>query len=109
MKKLLEKESDIQGAVCEYLEYKKHFFFRSNNIPVYMPDKHIFRAMPKYAPKGLPDIQVLTKEGFSVFLEVKRKGSYQSPDQKEFEAKCKERGIEYYVVRSISDVIKIGL
>jgi len=65
--------------------------------------------MSKWSIKGLPDIQVLTDGGYAVFLEVKRPSGKQSPEQKEFEERCKKIGAEYYVVRSIDDCQEIGL
>lgn len=106
--KLLEKESDIQRTICDYLALKKHFFWRQNTTPVFDPTKKSFRRMPKYSMKGVPDIIVLWKS-FPVFLEVKAKGKVQSPEQKEFQAKCEKQGIEYYVVRKLSEVQEIGL
>lgn len=101
-------ESRVQSAICEYLTLKKHFFWRVNNIPRYDKQRGIFFKLPKYTPQGLPDITVITEGGFAVFLEVKDKGK-QSPMQKEFEEKCKDKGCEYHVVRSIEDVVEIGL
>jgi len=43
-----------------------------------------FRRMPKYAMRGVADIIVIHTGRLS-FLEVKRPGTYQSPDQKEFQ------------------------
>lgn len=102
-----ETESGIQRAICDYLALRKHFFWRTNNIPAPLPGGG-FRALPKYTPRGLPDIIVI-KDGFFVGLEVKKRGSYQSKEQKDFEAMVKEAGGEYYVVRSIADVQEIGL
>jgi hypothetical protein len=45
----------------------------------------------------------------SCFLEVKRKGTYQSPEQKEFQAQAKKAGALYGLVRPIDDVQAIGL
>lgn len=56
--------------------------------------------------KGIPDIIVIVNGKF-VGLEVKRPKTYQSEAQKEFEYECKKNGGEYYVVRSIDDVMKI--
>jgi hypothetical protein len=107
---MASNEMAVQNAVCEYLALKKHFFFRMNNTPIsdIRNGQRIFRAMPKYGIKGLPDIQVLTDGGFTVFLEIKDK-SKQSDDQKEFERRCKEVGCEYHIIRSIDDVQEIGL
>jgi hypothetical protein len=105
------KESDIQKTVCEYLERKGYFFWRQNTTPVYDPKRKVFRAMPKYALKGVADIVCFdkTKTGIAIFLEIKKPKTYQSKEQKEFEVKCKDFGAEYYVIRRLEDLIEIGL
>lgn len=101
-------ETSIQSSICEYLARRRHFFHRVNQIPVYDSKRGAYRAWPKYSLKGFPDIIVMW-HGFPVFLEVKAPKGKQSPEQKEFEARCDEQGIEYHVVRSIDDVREIGL
>lgn len=104
-------ETPTQAAICDYLALKKHWFIRINNIPVYDTKRKIFRAMPKYTPKGVADILVLRKTDSLpevIWLEVKDKGK-QSPEQKEFARGVEEVGAEYHVVRSIDDVQELGL
>jgi hypothetical protein len=101
-------EIEIQSSVCEYLQRRKHFFSRINNIPVFDQKRKVYRALPKYTRKGFPDIIVLWK-GFPVFLEIKAPKGRQSPEQKEFEEDCKKQAIEYHLIKSIDDVINIGL
>lgn len=102
-------ETQIQSSICEYLARRKHLFHRANQIPVYDVKRGTYRAFPKYSLKGFPDILVLTDGGFAVFLEVKAQKGRQSPEQKEFQKRCEEKGCEYHVVRSIDDVRNIGL
>lgn len=105
-------ESSLLSAVCDYLAYRQkqcgYIFWRANNVPVYMPDQKRFRAMPKYSMKGIPDVIVI-QEGQFIGLEVKPKGKYQSPDQKYFEQISKKAGAEYHVIRSVDDLVAIGL
>lgn len=103
-------EKDIQLAICDYLAFRKHFFWRQNTGAMidHKAGKLTFRAMPKYSINGVPDI-LLVKDGFLIGLEVKRPKTTQSPVQKEFEKKLKDAGGEYHVVRSIDDVKEIGL
>lgn len=103
-----EKETDIQRTICDYLQLKNYFFWRTNTTPIYDPTRKAFRAMPKYALKGVPDI-ILVLDGVFVGLEVKTRSGRQSEQQKEFEKKLKNSGGKYYVVRSVEDVIEIGL
>lgn len=102
-----ELEKDIQNAICQYLTIKKHFFWRSNNIPVFDPRKKVFHRMPEYSIKGVSDL-ILLKNGVAYFLEVKRSKTYQSPEQKEFEKNVKANGCVYKIVRSVDDVQKLG-
>jgi hypothetical protein len=67
-------ETDIQFAICDYLAYRKVFFWRSNNIPAFNRngDSSIqMRRLPKYTMRGLPDIDVI-QHGHFIGLEVKR-------------------------------------
>ncbi len=64
--------------------------------------------MPKYAMRGVSDI-ILVHTGPPYFLEVKREGTYQSPEQKAFQQQAEKAGAHYAVVRSIDDVQAIGL
>lgn len=101
-------EIETQSAVIDYLNLKKHFFFRINNIPVYDPTKKVMRKMPKGSLKGVPDIQVLWN-GFPVFLEIKAPKGTLSPEQKTFKENCKKQGIEYHIIKSVDQLKEIGL
>lgn len=103
-----EKETDIQQAICKYLELKGHFFWRNNNTPVYEKKSGYYRPMPAFSKKGVPDI-IVVKDGFFIGLEVKTKNGKQSAWQKYFERGLKEAGGEYYIVRDIDNVKEIGL
>ena len=61
----MKKESVIVREVCDYLKERGIFFWRSNNIPVFG------RSLPKYTPKGLPDIFAIIR-GHCIGIEVKR-------------------------------------
>lgn len=104
-------EGEIQNTICEYLEMKRRFFFRLNNIPAFdRKDGGGFtmRRLPKFTPRGLPDIIVVAGGAF-IALEVKSSIGKQSPDQKLIEAEIKKHGGKYYLVRSLEDVINAGL
>lgn len=106
MKAPLEK--DIQSAICDYLALRKHFFWRQNTAPAFDWKSNQFRRMPKHALRGVPDI-ILVHTGRPYFLEVKRPGTYQSTDQREFQKRAEDAGALYAVVRSIDDVQRLGL
>jgi hypothetical protein len=106
-----ERESDIQASILDYLAARRHFAIRLNNIPAFNRNADgtiTMRRLPKHALPGLADILVV-HTGHPYFLEVKRKGTYQSPEQKEFERRAIEAGAFYAVVRSIDDVRMAGL
>lgn len=108
---LKEKESDIQNSICEYLQMRGRCFFRVNNIPAFNRDAGggiTMRRLPKFTPRGVPDI-IVVAGGMFYGLEVKTKIGRQSPEQKEFEALVQKHSGKYFVVRSIEDVQKIGL
>lgn len=106
--KIKERERDVQASICDYLALKGYLFWRNNNTPIFDTHRGIFRAMPKYGMKGLPDINLI-KDGKFIGLEVKRKGGVPSEHQMEFMRKCIAAGADYFVVHSIEEVQKIGL
>ena len=102
-------EKDIQRAICEWLAKGDFFFWRSNNIPVFGASNDgvkRFRALPKFTPRGIPDIMVI-KNGDFYALEVKRPGAVLRPEQMEFRDKVTQHGAFYYMVTSVSDVEEI--
>lgn len=101
------KEKDIQLAICNYLAFKRYFFWRQNTIPVVKPDGS-FRSMPKYSKTGVPDI-ILVINGKFMGLEVKTPKGKQSDNQFEFQMGLERAGGQYYLVTSLDDVIKLGL
>jgi hypothetical protein len=103
-----QSESNIQPSICDYLALRKHFFYRTNNTPIFDTNRKVFCAMPKYTPKGMSDIFVLYGVR-SYFLEVKRPGSCQTPEQREFQKRAEFAGAIYAVVRSVEDVQQLGL
>jgi hypothetical protein len=101
-------ETQIQAAILDYLTARRHFCYRTNNVPVYDKVRGAYRALPKHTPRDLSDI-VVVHVGRPYFLEVARPGTYQSLEQKEFQRKAEQAGAFYSVVRSIDDVQALGL
>ena len=95
-----EKESDIVRAVSEYLNYKGYFWWRNNSGGMKATNGHFIR----FGAKGSPDIFVLTKGGVLISLECKTKIGKLSPDQLEWQRKCKELDAPYYIIRSVTDL-----
>lgn len=106
-KPILEK--DIQRGILEWLNDEGFFFWRSNNTPVYSRNnggKMAFRSLPKYTPRGLPDIMCVINGRF-VAIEVKRPGSKLRSEQADYGAKCVCSGGIYAMVQSLDDVKKL--
>ena len=105
-----QKESEIQSEIIDFLsileEQGKLFFQRTNNTTVYDPKWKQFRSLAKGQKKGFPDILIL-KKGRTIGIEIKTSTGTQSKEQKLIEQNFIEQGMEYYVVRSIEDVIKV--
>jgi len=103
-------EAVIQRQICDYLQSYGFFFWRSNNVPV------MGRALPKYTPRGLPDIMVIVN-GLFVAFEVKRptvdgmrekngrtlREGKLSPEQADFGIRLEGNGGRYYCVRSADE------
>lgn len=103
-------EKDIQRAICDWLHAEGYFFWRVNNIPSLgrfgAEGEARFRAMPKYALKGVADLLLLDK-GKLYALEVKVPGRPVHPDQIAFGERVNAAGGEYHVVRSLEDAQSI--
>lgn len=103
-------ETQIQSSIIDYLmlleNQGKLFLHRVNNMGVYDPKRKAYRVFPKGAKKGFPDIIVI-KNGVLIGLEVKTGEGKQSNNQKEVEKELKKHGAEYYVVRSLDEVVVI--
>jgi hypothetical protein len=101
------KETDIQNTILEYLQIKKIYCWRNNNTSMYDPTKKVFRAMPKHSIKGVSDILGILPNGKLLAIEVKKKGTYPSKEQKEFIQHINDNGGVAFVARSIEDVDKL--
>lgn len=98
-KKKLEK--DIQREICDWLKDNMYFFWRYNAIPVY--EKGHFRALPKYTPRGLPDIMIIHQGNF-IGLEVKVPGYWKyTDDQKKMKELITANGGFYHLVTSLDE------
>lgn len=104
-------EAALQNTILEWLKYHPGlgYFYRTNNTPIYDRERKVFRAMPKYAPKGVPDISGLLccMGGKACYFEVKQPKRYLSPHQKAFKAVVEVNGGICETVRSVEDVEKV--
>jgi len=92
--KIKISENDVKKQVKQYLSLKGYFHF------------HIMQGLGAY--RGIPDI-IAIKNNRVLFLEIKRPGGRQSNYQKQFQANIEEHGGEYYLVKSLDDLVKIIL
>lgn len=107
-----KEEAEIQNAICEYLALQENMgklmFWRQNTVGLYDPKTKGYRTPPRYAKNGIPDI-IVVKDGFFIGLEVKSRRGQISASQSVFKKLVQDNGGEYHVVRSLDDVIEIGL
>lgn len=99
-------ESAIQTKICERMASMGLFFWRCNNIPVSTttPGGFVkFRALPKFTPRGLPDI-ILVYGSTVVGIEVKRPGMTLRPEQADFGQKLLDNGGLYWVLHSVEEL-----
>lgn len=103
-----QPESLVLNAICQYLTIqqaqRKCFFWRQNNVSIYDFRNKCYRKFPTHCIKGVADIQILLPSR-TVFVEVKAAKGTQRKEQKEFEIGVVAMGCEYYICRSIDDVI----
>jgi len=85
-------ENDVKKQVKGYLSLRGYFHFP------------ILQGLGAY--KGIPDI-IAIKNNRVLFLEIKKPGGRQSIHQKQFQKDIEEHGGEYYVVKSLDDLIRI--
>ena len=57
---------------------------------------------------GLPDVQAV-KDGRTVYIELKRPGGKQRPDQAKFQRDLEQAGGEYILCRGIEDLQAAGI
>jgi len=92
--KIKVSENDIKKQCKDYLSLKGYFHF------------YMLAGMGAY--KGIPDI-IAIKNNRVLFLEIKRPGGKQSEHQQQFQLDIEGQGGEYYVIKSLEDLIKIIL
>ena len=94
-------EGKIQLEIMRHLRKRGLLFWRFS--PETYNVARGFHYKHEYIPSGLPDIMVLTKEGF-IGLEVKTPKGRPSADQLLMQKRFRRLGAEYHVVKSVADV-----
>lgn len=109
-----KSETDILRECCEYLAENNLLFWRTNNLAVFG------RSLPKYTPKGLPDINVIIY-GKYIGIEVKRPAGNEereangrkvragelSPQQLQWGMRLSKHGATYEIVRSRDELVAV--
>lgn len=122
MTKLKITESDIIRAVNDYLQIqrnrKKLMFIRNNSGAMPIVDNKNKRRYIRFGDKGSPDFLVFMGNYFAaedysfgfiktIAVEVKSETGIQSEDQIEWQADFEKLSGEYYIIRSIEELIDI--
>lgn len=111
----MKSETEIIREICEYLQEHHFLFWRNNNVPI------LGRSMPKWCPKGLPDLFIVRDHGRLTGVEVKRpagndeerekngrkvRAGKVTQDQANFGYRLVAHGANYLVVRSLDELIR---
>ncbi len=102
-----DRESAISAQICQWLHEKKFLFWRANNTPVLGRGGFKMRTLPKWTPKGLPDINLIYKGQF-YGIEVKSPLKGLTTDQELIQRRLLHSGAHYFVVHSL-DGLKFEL
>lgn len=98
------KEGEIQAVILDYLRFKGRFFWRNNSGAF----KTQHGSFVRFGTPGAPDL-IGCVDGTFVGLEVKTAKGKLSDAQQEFAYFLEKAGGRYHVVRSIDDVVALGL
>ncbi len=99
-------EGEVLNDVCVWLQQKGYFFWRANNVPVYAMNnagKMTFRSLPKFTPRGLPDINLVHNTQY-IGIEVKRMGAKLRPEQEDFKMNVSAHGGIYLCIHSVREL-----
>lgn len=101
-------ESDLTKACLDFFAIKKILAWRNNSGAMKYAYKRkngqIHNGFMRFGAVGSPDI-IAVYNGKFIGVECKDRYGKQSPAQKEFEAKVKKAGGEYWLIRSIDELI----
>jgi len=95
-------ETEIQLAIIKYLRRCGYACGKTKTIGVWDAMRRRYR-LDKYAFVGFPDLTAFIPQ--LVFIEVKRPGEKQTPDQEKFQALCDRVGTPYILAYSVDDVM----
>ena len=109
-------EAQLKQGIEEWLQYKQNagklWFTRLNSGSAFVKKGDRFHKI-QLCEKGTADLLVLKRREFvhrrlrTIFLEIKSATGKQHPEQKAFQELIEAQGAEYWVVRSVEEVISI--
>lgn len=97
------KESDIQRAILEWLEWNGWIAIKINNQNMISIKGRLVPCKVRPGQVGVSDILAF-KNGLFAAIEVKVPGNYPTQNQKDFLAKVEQNGGIAFVARSVDDV-----
>jgi hypothetical protein len=108
------KEADISRACLEYLEAMRIMYLRLNSGDVFRPGAEGKMYRVKGCPKGTADVLILSHHEVlhcigprPIFVEFKSSKGKQTEEQAIFERDVESLGYEYYLIRSIDELIEV--
>ncbi|KKW11511.1 MAG: VRR-NUC domain protein [Candidatus Gottesmanbacteria bacterium GW2011_GWB1_49_7] len=115
--KLKISEAEIMRACTDWLNYQerqgKLYYIRNNSGAMPVSDNKGGRRFIRYGKKGSADLIIFKKgelsccTGRAIFCEAKTLTGKQSPEQAEFQRTVEHLGFEYFIFRSLDELIKI--
>lgn len=99
------EEHKLQVSIAKWLDWTQDFPFFAIPNGGLRNIKVAAQLKAEGVKAGVADMfwMISNDKWDGLFVEVKIKGNYQQPSQKEFEALCLKNGYYYAVVRSIED------
>lgn len=107
----VQEESKIQSSCVrwfryQYRQYSKMLFAIPNGGSRSKSEATRFKAEGVVA--GVADLCLAVPRGWygALYIEMKQKGNYQQPNQKEWQKICEESGNKYVVCKSIDEFMR---
>lgn len=93
-------ESQIVSSCLDLLKLKNIFSYRQNSGAL----KTERGGFIRFGTKGAPDIVAVIK-GQYIGIEIKKPKGVQSPGQKEFQKNLEKAGGQYWLIRSVEELL----
>jgi len=107
-------EKDVQRTCIDYLDAKRIMYLRLNAGDTFRPGQNGKLYKVRGAPKGTADLLILSHHEVlhcigprPLFIEFKSSAGKQTDEQEAFSNDVEIRGYEYYVIRSLDELIEV--